>query len=172
MFYGVGNGSTTAFTMDDAITMLHVRRSIENPIRFALLRPVRLSSRPPHDRPQEDRPNFSLEKRIRGPDICSAMLSDGGRLGKPIQVPEFSELDIPIRIIHLSCLWLRFASSSRACVALVAWICRNCTATCFSRQLVAAEERFERVHEKHLHSNKLGENVYLHIASPFHAFGP
>jgi hypothetical protein len=58
------------------------------------------------------------------------MLSDGGRLGKPIQVPEFSELDIPIRIIHLSCLWLRFASSSRACVALVAWICRNCTATC------------------------------------------
>ena len=38
MFHRVGYGLTTAFTMDDVITMLQVRRSIENPIRFDLLR--------------------------------------------------------------------------------------------------------------------------------------
>ena len=64
---------------------------------------------------------------------------------------------------YFSLFWLRLARSSCAFAALVVWTWRKRTVSCSWASLVAAQQRFERVHQKHLNADEFGEDVHVHL---------
>jgi hypothetical protein len=64
---------------------------------------------------------------------------------------------------YFSLFWLRLARSSCAFAALVVCTWRKRTVELILGHLVAAQQRFERVHQEHLDAHKFGEDVHLHL---------